>query len=210
MNVKKYFFKDTEHKRIKYIESNAAMLLSQTITSWLPSGDYDFIVLCIGTDRSTGDALGPLTGTFLTDRSLRRLTVYGTVHEPVHAKNLEAFIRYIQDTHKNPYIIAIDASLGKGTSIGYLTAEKGPVKPGAALDKPLPEIGEIHLTGIVNVGGYMEYTVLQSTRLSIVFDMAQTLANTLDQVDRHILFNEFIQKDKYPVFKRQKNRDLFI
>lgn len=210
MNVKKYFFQDTGHKRIKYTESNAATTLSQIITSWLPREQRDYVILCIGTDRSTGDALGPLTGTFLKDRPLRRLSVYGTVHEPVHAKNLDAFIRYIHDTHNNPYIIAIDASLGKTTSVGYLTVEKGPVKPGAALNKPLPEIGEMHLTGIVNVSGYMEYTVLQSTRLSIVFDMAQTLANVLDQVDRHILFNEFVRKDRYQSFETNKNRDLLI
>ena len=49
-------------------------------------------VVCIGTDRSTGDALGPLVGSRLTEwRSVRdRIRVVGTLDEPVHAGNLRA------------------------------------------------------------------------------------------------------------------------
>ena len=37
----------------------------------------------------------------------------------------------------------------------------------------------MHITGLVNVGGYMEYLVLQSTRLSIVFKMAEIISAAL-------------------------------
>ena len=37
------------------------------------------IILCIGTDRSTGDALGPLIGTHLSRLNLPQLKVYGTL-----------------------------------------------------------------------------------------------------------------------------------
>ncbi|MGB4008573.1 MAG: DUF1256 domain-containing protein, partial [Bacillota bacterium] len=33
-----------------------------------------------------------------------------------------------------------------------------------------------HITGIVNVGGFMEYLVLQNTRLSLVIRMAEAIA----------------------------------
>lgn len=137
------------------------------------------IILCIGTDRSTGDSLGPLTGTYLSRLGLPQLTVLGTLDQPVHATNLAENIQYIQQAYNNPFIIAIDACLGKMDSVGHITLANGPLKPGAGVHKDLPAVGEVHLTGIVNVGGFMEYMVLQNTRLSLVWKMAETMSELL-------------------------------
>ena len=53
---------------------------------------------------------------------------------------------------------------------------EGPLKPGTGVNKDLPPIGDAHITGIVNVGGFMEYLVLQNTRLSLVIRMAEAIA----------------------------------
>ena len=45
-------------------------------------------VVCVGSDRSTGDALGPLVGTHLSRIAHPRLLVHGTLENPVHAANL--------------------------------------------------------------------------------------------------------------------------
>ena len=139
------------------------------------------IVLCIGTDRSTGDSLGPLTGTYLSRLGLPKLTVFGTLDQPVHATNLTDNLQYIQHTYNNPFVIAIDACLGKMDSVGHITLANGPLKPGAGVHKDLPAVGEVHLTGIVNVGGFMEYMVLQNTRLSLVWKMAETLSELISK-----------------------------
>lgn len=47
------------------------------------------------------------------------------------------------------------------------------------MNKELPEVGEIHLTGIVNVSGFMEFFVLQNTRLNLVMKMAKTIAEAI-------------------------------
>jgi len=137
------------------------------------------VILCIGTDRSTGDALGPLTGTKLSLKALPKLHVLGTLDQPVHATNLHDYIQYIQKTFYNPFILAIDACLGKTDSVGNITLANGPLKPGAGVNKNLPAVGEVHMTGIVNVGGFMEYMVLQNTRLSLVWKMAETLSDII-------------------------------
>lgn len=159
---------------------------SKQMMQWFPKQPREYIVVCIGTDRSTGDSLGPLTGTFLQEKRPRNLTIYGTVHDPVHATNLESYLEFIRDEHKNPFIIAVDACLGRNTSIGHITAQNGPVRPGAALAKSLPSVGDIHLTGIVNISGFMEYTILQSTRLSIVIDMAKQISEVLLDLDQNL------------------------
>ena len=46
------------------------------------------VVLCIGTDRSTGDSLGPLVGNKLKFLIRNKVHIYGSLECPVHAKNL--------------------------------------------------------------------------------------------------------------------------
>ncbi|WP_181350755.1 spore protease YyaC [Thalassobacillus sp. CUG 92003] len=141
------------------------------------------VVLCIGTDRSTGDAFGPLIGSMLSDQTLNSLQVYGTLEQPLHALNLEETMAELHQHGRRPFIVAIDASLGKAQSIGKIALGKGPLSPGAALKKELPEVGNLHISGIVNVSGFMEYFVLQNTRLHTVFQMAAGTAAALKQTD---------------------------
>lgn len=162
--------------------------MSKKVISWLPSFPREYVIVCIGTDRSTGDALGPLVGTCLSNGGPKHMTVYGTLHQPVHAQNLECYIQKIHAKHRNPYVIAIDACLGKSSSIGNVSVGKGPLRPGAALRKDLPMIGDIHITGVVNMSGFMEYTILQNTRLSIVVDMAKSISDILVMLDQQLSF----------------------
>lgn len=134
----------------------------------------EVVVLCIGTDRSTGDCLGPLIGTRLQQYQASR--IYGTLSSPIHALNLIDMIEMINKTHANPFIIAIDACLGKADRVGYINVKEGVLYPGTALKKSLPAVGDIHVSGIVNVGGFMEHLVLQNTRLGLVYQMAEVIA----------------------------------
>ncbi|MCM2676442.1 spore protease YyaC [Alkalicoccobacillus plakortidis] len=146
----------------------------------------DLIILCVGTDRSTGDSLGPLIGSKLEILSLQHFHVYGTLEYPVHAMNLADRLAEVNSKHDNPFIIAIDACLGQEVNVGSLTIQEGPLHPGAAVHKNLPKVGDIHITGIVNVGGAMEFYVLQNTRLHIVMSMAESIAQSLYLADQQI------------------------
>ena len=139
----------------------------------------ELIILCIGTDRSTGDSLGPLTGTMLEKIDYFPAHILGNINNPVHANNLKTIITKINNKFKNPFIIAIDAGLGKQSSVGCIDVKKGPLKPGTGVNKKLKEVGNMHITGLVNVSGYMEYLVLQSTRLSLVMKMAKIITRGL-------------------------------
>jgi putative sporulation protein YyaC len=130
------------------------------------------VFVCVGTDRSTGDSLGPLLGTKLKKRGYQ---VYGTIHEPVHAMNLKETVLKIHRKHEGKYVVAIDACLGQISSVGMIQVGEGPVRPGAGVNKDLPPVGTHHITGIVNVGGFMEFFVLQNTRLSLVMDLTDAI-----------------------------------
>ncbi|HEX7056495.1 MAG TPA: spore protease YyaC [Bacilli bacterium] len=145
-----------------------------TLSPW-----RELVLVCIGTDRSTGDSLGPLVGTKLSLAEQKGFALFGTLDEPVHAVNLQDTVSLIERNFAHPYIVAVDACLGQSASVGHIRLDSGPVKPGAGVNKDLPPIGDIHMTGIVNVGGFMEYFVLQNTRLSIVMKMSQIIAGSL-------------------------------
>lgn len=142
------------------------------------AGRKNIVILCIGTDRSTGDALGPLTGSKLKTLHMHPY-VYGTLDHPVHAANLPDTIASIAGAVADPYVIAIDACLGKIENVGCLSLGQGSLKPGAAVNKNLPPVGDAYITGIVNVGGFMEHLVLQTTRLNLVVKMADLIAHGL-------------------------------
>lgn len=135
----------------------------------------DIVVVCIGTDRSTGDSLGPIVGYKLKPFFSNKIGIYGTLSEPVHAKNLNETLNMINKTYKKPFIIAIDACLGSLNHVGYISIGEGPIKPGAGVLKDLPAIGNMYVTGIVNISGFMEFMVLQNTRLNIVMKMADII-----------------------------------
>lgn len=137
----------------------------------------DIIVMCIGTDRSTGDCLGPLVGYKLASMARwKNIFIYGTLDNPVHAKNLHSTLNHIKANYNRPFIIAIDACLGNHERVGCLIVEKGPISPGAGVNKKLPEVGDMYIIGVVNVGGLAEYLILQNTRLSLVMNMADIIS----------------------------------
>ncbi|KAB2330813.1 spore protease YyaC [Cytobacillus depressus] len=180
MNFKPQLFEKKDYAtRIMHDDSNAAHQLAMQINQLLPASmsNRPIVFVCIGTDRSTGDSLGPLVGTLLEEKKLSSFYVYGTLENPIHAVNMTEKLVEIQKKHSNPFIIGIDACLGRLKSVGVVQVGEGPVKPGAGVNKELPEVGHMHITGIVNVSGFMEFFVLQNTRLHLVMSMAKTIAD---------------------------------
>lgn len=138
---------------------------------------YSPVILCIGTDRATGDCLGPLVGEQLLDYD-ENFKVFGCLNAPVHALNLHKTIQTIYNTIDNPYVIAIDAALGDNSHIGDITVSNCPIAPGKGVNKKLPAIGDVSITGIVNVSG-QSANLLQTTRLYTVMRLANCIATAL-------------------------------
>lgn len=149
---------------------NATDIFIQTLKHL--TQDQRIVFACIGTDRSTGDSLGPLVGTNLKKLGL---TVVGTLESPLHAQNLVDRLDSIKREFKPDKIIAIDACLGRLDSIGSIILENGPLKPGTGVHKELPLIGDISIMGIVNLGGFLDLQVIQCTRLHTVMKIANEI-----------------------------------
>lgn len=172
---------ETTPIRVLHSETGSTLTLSRHLQTYLSDvpAYRDVVFVCIGTDRSTGDSLGPLVGSRLKKYNFSDIHLYGTLDEPVHAMNLQDTLEQVKENHLNPFLIGIDACLGQLSSVGCIQLVNGPLKPGAGVKKDLPPVGNIHITGVVNIGGFMEYFVLQNTRLSLVMNMAEVIAKSI-------------------------------
>lgn len=147
-------------------------------------GKNGIMFLCIGTDRSTGDSLGPLIGHKLRGRRLKKAAVIGTLDKPVHAMNLDLYARYIRVHYPDYVVVAIDASVGSPDHVGYATLGRGALQPGLGVSKELEAVGDISITGIVGGTGSHDPVMLQSVRLSIVMKMADCICEGICLVER--------------------------
>ena len=146
--------------------------------------------VCIGSDRSTGDCYGPLVGFTLSKCRIYDFDIYGTIYNPVHAQNLTDTMNKINNN--NTLVIAVDSSLGSSKHIGFINIGYGGIKPGLGVSKDLPEVGDIYITGIVNISGFMPTLVLQSTRLGLVYSMAEITSYAI----KSMLYKKFLRKMK--------------
>ncbi len=147
-------------------------------------GKTGVVILCIGTDRSTGDSLGPLIGYKLKEMNTVNFTIFGTLDRPVHAMNLDEYVNSLQRFYRNDLVVAVDASVGHKEHIGYVTLGKGALKPGLGVSKELRAVGDIFITGIVGSCGNYDPLMLQSVRLSVVMNLADCISSSIYLVEK--------------------------
>ncbi|TVX95510.1 spore protease YyaC [Cohnella terricola] len=130
--------------------------------------------LCIGTDRSTGDSLGPLVGTLLEERGVGR--VIGTLQNPCDANRLPQLIPTLPELGA---VLAIDACLGKPENVGTFLVRHGPLIPAQSVGRGFGDVGAYSIAGVVNANSLKPYWTLQSTSLYRVMGMAEEIAGAI-------------------------------
>lgn len=148
------------------------------IANAYPNRDQ-IMFICIGSDRSTGDAFGPLVGSMLKEQGWNR--VIGTLEQPCDAYAVEAAARELTEAAEaeDAVIIAIDACLAKTIPPGGFIMKEGPLQPGAATGRRLPSIGRFSIAGVVNSHGPKAYAMLQTASLYQVMRMARQTAQAI-------------------------------
>lgn len=133
------------------------------------------VVLCIGSDRVTGDCLGPIVGQMLVEHGVAAF-VYGTLDRPVTALNLKDAVKHISEIHPEKKILAIDSSVGRASDVGKIRISFGSISPGSADGKKLPKVGDVSITATVTDP---HKTPLAAVRLGTVYTLAQRIAQRI-------------------------------
>ncbi|KEO83247.1 spore protease YyaC [Tumebacillus flagellatus] len=149
--------------------------LTQRLFQFFPNDmtNRDILFLCIGTDKATGDCLGPLLGTYLQEAGYDN--VIGTLDAPCHGVNLHTIVNSLP---VNKQVIAIDACLGPEANIGTFELRNGPLRAGEGTGNDQRPIGDYSILGFVNVHTHnmkINRENLQSTSFGFVRKMTQDL-----------------------------------
>ena len=141
------------------------------------------VVLCIGSDLAIGDSLGPIVGSMLKYKTQGlNIFLYGTLSAPVTAKEIKYMRTFLRETHRGRKVIAIDAAVGSEGDIGLVKINDAPLFPGAGANKKLGSIGDVSIMGIVAEKSVMNYGLLNTTRLNLVYSMAEIISDGLSSL----------------------------
>lgn len=138
------------------------------------------VVVCIGSDLAIGDSLGPIVGSMLKFKTQGLgVFLYGTLSAPITAKEIKYMRTFLKETHRGSPVIAIDAAVGEAGDIGLIKLHDTPLLPGAGANKQLGAIGDITIMGVVAEKSVANYGLLNTTRLNLVYSMAEIISNGL-------------------------------
>lgn len=161
--------------KVNYKADDASQILSSALKYII---DKNTVIVCIGTDRAIGDALGPLVGTMLNDKGFK-YPVYGTLKKPIHALNIYETIEDIKKTHTNGNFLAIDACLGSKSNIGIIQIREGPIFPGKGVGKKLPQIGHHSIVGIVDKIDENNKFSFNNIRLNFILELSEIICSSI-------------------------------
>lgn len=136
------------------------------------------VFVCIGSDRVTGDSIGPLIGSSLKELGY---DVIGTLDEPVHALNM---VDRLKEVPKFKKVIAIDASTSNDLyELGSVCVVNEGLAPGKGLGKDLGVIGEVSIKCVVSSLGYSHkhtYDLLCQVRLGLLMKMRDYVVDGIE------------------------------
>lgn len=138
------------------------------------------VIVCIGTDAVVGDSLGPLVGSMLKEKLAGKTYVFGTVENPITAKEVSSVADFVKNAYPDVPILAIDAALGSREEIGTVKVIKKSIKPGLGVDKDLAEVGSASIIGIVEERERGK-RCLSTVRLSLVYGQAKFIASEIER-----------------------------
>lgn len=159
----------------------------------IKQGYTEYIFLCIGSDKITGDCFGPLVGTKLRKKlepyNVFNMHIYGDLANTISYENIEIYQKRIQSYSGNTCIIVIDAALSKKENIGniYVASEKTIL--GKGLNKNKIALGDISIKAVVGrdlkIPKY-NFATLQNVSLHLVMNLADTVANSIFEVIQYL------------------------
>ena len=76
-------------------------------------------------------------------------------------------------------MIAVDAAVGDAGDIGLIRVTGNGVRPGLGTGKKMARIGDVGILGIVAEKSLFNYSLLNLTRLNLVYKMAERIADAL-------------------------------
>ena len=178
MSVDKLLMETENRKKDKMAGAGTRSIEKEPpYSTWKTSQKEPPVVVCVGSDLAVGDSLGPITGSLLKYKTQgANFFLYGTLAAPVTAKEIKYMRNFLKKTHPNSPILAIDAAVGEKGDVGVIRVTDSPLFPGAGANKQLGCLGDVSILGIVAEKSATNYGILNTTRLNLVYTMAEIIS----------------------------------
>ena len=86
---------------------------------------------------------------------------------------------FLRKTHPGSKIVAVDAAVGEESDVGLVKVVPGPLRPGAGANKRLGKVGDVSVLGIVARRSAFSYSLLNLTRLNMIYSMGEIISGAL-------------------------------
>lgn len=139
----------------------------------------NILFLCIGSEKISGDSLGPMVGTMLKEKYNVPFPVIGTEEHPVNGVNISRYKEHIRKYFPNHKIIAIDAALGEKNDLWEIRFREGGIKAGGAVGTSNTMIGDIGILGVVGEKGTNALQTLLNASFPSVVNLAEKIVEML-------------------------------
>ncbi|MCP8967482.1 spore protease YyaC [Ectobacillus ponti] len=160
---------------IPYDHALAPLLIRNRLFACMPEHLQSLTVLCIGSNRVNGDSLGPFVGTLLQGLYPERLTVVGSLREPVDALNLKETLQRLA-VPADGLLLAVDSIAGTEQYLHQIMVRPGALQPGSGIGTVLPAAGDVSLMGVVMEESENVMRSLSYTSLHVIYEMARAIA----------------------------------
>lgn len=149
----------------------------------------NIILLCIGTDRITGDCFGPIVGSILINKlknyNIPNIDVIGCLEDNVSFQKIENRLLPKLSQYKNPLIISIDAALSNTNNVGEIFVKNSGIELGRSLNKRHKIFGDISIKAVVGKNmkcNQENFRILQNIPLNKVMKLSNLVANGIIDV----------------------------
>ena len=125
---------------------------------------YTFV--CIGTNRIISDSFGPRVGKKLKQVFYKNenINVYGTMENPIHLKNVEYFLKKMENKNQ---IILIDSAIGRKEDIGNTYVNRGGMEIGKAFNHSIYIPANINIKTVIGAKEYIpNYSIYQIEQIA--------------------------------------------
>lgn len=139
----------------------------------------NILFLCIGSEKISGDSLGPMVGTLLKEKYKVPYPVIGTEEHPVNGINISRYKEHIKKYFPTHKIVAIDAALGEEKDLWSIRFREGGIKAGGAVGTNNTMIGDVGILGVVGEKGVNAMQTLLNASFPSVVNLAERIANTI-------------------------------
>lgn len=167
----------------KLDEINISDVVNFILEHYKLSAKDELIIINVGTDKCVGDSFAPMLGSYMEEHNMS-IKFYGTLDDPIHAKNFREKIDYIDKHHENAFVIVIDACLcDDECDIGKVYVRNKAISPRKGLRSSLPSIGDISILYIVNEEGYNPFFQLNNVDIKDINKGVEEIYKIIEKLE---------------------------